>query len=551
MSPSTLSDLPTELLVVIFNQLKAASILNTGLTCRMLNRVAVPLFLERMGTPNPEKQAVIRPEHAGYADKLTGLTINFALTRIERFVCVLDSYESEGPFRPTSERLLTRNIQRIYQLIDRLSSIGAVSLVFQFVGNKWTLPSDVVGGFFASFVELLELLVLKSCTSIQIVHPRPLNTESSYNIQRGAGKKNSPLQRFSRLLTHHSFMAPSGGAHPPMLIPPPSNLTHNHITDFDFRMDFLLAPPFLGWTLAVMKHSPITSLTLSAIQSTRKTEFRDSLFPEIVRLLPGLQDIKLHFDGNEFLPIILEKLPLFPQLQKITFALTYGREFPPGPIFTKSVFFPKLTSITASLDQIVYFFNQDIGCPSLVSIGIIHTFGSQLEPFGTMFSTLINRVSLSCLRPAISLCLHHICSDLELPKLCDSGPPSWVTSLHAISKLTLMQPIFHQNQQGLASQITNILDWLSLFRGVKRLTVVNRRHLINPPAAYKFQQAAIHEAIAAAFPAIGFVNLVQLQDEFHYHWSSAKSNLERAIDGIPNVYPPRNKSKDYFVCCDL
>jgi hypothetical protein len=42
-----------------------------------------------MGMPNPEKLVVFRPGHAGCADKLTGLMFNFALTRIERLVCVL------------------------------------------------------------------------------------------------------------------------------------------------------------------------------------------------------------------------------------------------------------------------------------------------------------------------------------------------------------------------------------------------------------------------------------------------------------------------------
>jgi len=78
MSPATLSDLPVELLLTLFQQLNADTILNIGLTCRVHNRIAIPLFLERMGMPNPEILAVIRPGHAGYADKLTGLTINFA-----------------------------------------------------------------------------------------------------------------------------------------------------------------------------------------------------------------------------------------------------------------------------------------------------------------------------------------------------------------------------------------------------------------------------------------------------------------------------------------
>lgn len=550
MSPPTLSDLPTELLLMLFEQLKADSILNVGLTCRVLNCAAIPLFLERMGMPNPEKLAVMRPGHAGYADKLTGLMVNFALTRIERLVCVLDNRKAEGLYhdQPGS---LTRNMGRIHHLIGRLSSVGALSLVFPSVEDKWTLRSDVSGNFFASFIEFLELLVLKSCSSIQIVNSHPISIELTSSFQHGTKTKDSRFRRFSRLLTHRPSMDPTADVtYMPLKrslpIPSPNTLAHSNLQVFDLRMDFLLAPPLLEWTLAVMKHSPITSLTLSAIQNKRQREFQEYLFPWIVRLLPELQDIKLHFEGNEFLPTILENLPLFPQLNKITLAMamTMTVRFPPDLNPTMNLHFPQLTSFNASLDQTVHFFNQNITCPTLGSIGIIHTLSPYSEALDESLLTLTNRLLQLHLSPIISLCLDHVYG-------CEPGPPSWTTSFHIVSRLTLVQPIFPQNQQELGSQIENVLAWLSVFRGVKRLTVVNRRQVIDPPAGHDRRQAAIRTAITAVYPNIEFMNLVQLQDKFHYHWSSAKTSLERAIDGIPNVYLPRNKAMDYFVCCDL
>ena len=81
--------------------------------------------------------------------------------------------------------------------------------------------------------------------------------------------------------------------------------------------------------------------------------------------------------------------------------------------------------------------------------------------------------------------------------------------------------------------------------------MVNWQHVIDLPVAHKWQQAEIREVIAAGLLGIDFVNLVQLQDKFHYHWSIAKNNLERAVDGIPNVYLLHNKATDYFICCDI
>jgi len=170
---------------------------------------------------------------------------------------------------------------RIRHLIGRLSSVGAVSLVFPSVENKWTLPSNIMEKFFSSFVEFLELLVLKSCNSIQIVHSYPLSIQPSNGFQQGIGTKNSRFQRFSCLLTQRSSLP----------IPSPNTLAHSQLQVFDFRMDFLLAPQLFKWTLAVMKHSPITSLTLSAIENKRQKEFHEYLFPRIVRLLLGLRTV--------------------------------------------------------------------------------------------------------------------------------------------------------------------------------------------------------------------------------------------------------------------
>jgi len=554
MSPATLSDLPTELLLILFEQLKADSILNIGLTCRVLNRVAIPHFLERMGMPNPQKLAVIRPGHAGCADKLTGLMINFTLTSIERLVCVLDNQKAEDCYydRPGP---LTRNMGRIHQLIGRLSSVGAVSLVFLSAEDKWTLRSDVVGKFLSSFIEFLELLLLKSCSSIQLVHSYPLSIEPSVSFQRGTGTKNSRFRRFSRLLTHHSSTDPvtytplkSSPLPIPSQIPSPNTLACSHLQVFDFRMDFLLAPRLLEWTFAIMKHSPIKSLTLSAIEKKRQREFHEYLFPRIVRLLPGLQDIKLHFEGNEFLPTILQNLPLFPRLKTVTLAVAKAAKSPLDLNSTMNLHFPQLTSFNASLDQIMYFFNQNITCPILTSMGIIHTLSPNSGALGESLAALANHLSRLHLSPTISLCLDHIYGCLEFS---EPGPPSWTASSHIISRLTLVQPTFPKKQQELGSQIENVLAWLSLFQGIKRLTVVIHRHVIDPPAGQERRQAALRSAIIAVYPNIEFINLVQLKDKFHYHWSSSRNSLERAIDGIPNVYLPRNKAMDYFVCCDL
>jgi hypothetical protein len=539
MSPATLSDLPTELLLTLFQQLKADNILNIALTCRVLNRAAIPHFLERMGMPNPEKLAVIRPGHAGFVDKLSGLIINFALTRIERLICVLDNQKAEDFYhgRPGP---LTRNMGRIRHLIGRLSSVGAVSFVFPSVENKWTLPSDVAEKFFASFVELLELLVLKSCNSIQIVHSYPLSIQPSGGFQQGVGAK-TRFRQFSRLLTQRSSLP----------IPSSNTLAHSDLQVFDFRMDFLLAPQLFKWTLAIMKHSPITSLTLSAIENKRQKEFHEYLFPRIIRLLPELQDIKLHFEGNEFLPIILQNLPLFPQLKNITLAIANAVETPLDLNSTMNLHFPQLTSFNASLDQIMYFLNQNITCAILASMVIVHTLSPNSEALGESLSTLTNHLSRLHLSPTISLCLDHINGCLEPPELGEPGSPNWTASSHIVSRLTLVQPTFPKNQQELGSQIENVLAWLSLFRGVKRLTVVIHRHVIDPPAGHERRQAAIRAAITAVYPNIEFMNLVQLKDKFHYHWSTARTSLERASDEIPNVYLPRNKAMDYFVCCDL
>ena len=156
-------------------------------------------------------------------------------------------------------------------------------------------------------------------------------------------------------------------------------------------------------------------------------------------------------------------------------------KFPLDSNPTMNLYFPQLTSFNASLDQIMYFFNQNITCPILASMGVIHTLSPYSEALSESLAALAKHLSRLHLSPTISLCLDHIYGCLEFG---EPGPLSWTASSHIISWLTLVQPTFPKKQQELGSQIENVLAWLSLFQGVKRLTVVIHRHVIDPPAGH-------------------------------------------------------------------
>ena len=556
MALRTLSDLPAELLLIIFEPLTTRTILKVGKTCQSLNLVALPVFLERMGMADPETLAVVRPGHAGYGDKLTGLTINFGLIRIQQFVCVLDNYQDEQNHHLGALQSLARNMRRLHQLFRRLSSISGVCLVFHSKWDKWNAESSAFVEFLVAFCDVVETLVVKCCDSIQIAHSHPVELESLRGFQHPKTDSTTIGHFIRHLFSSENVSNRNTASRQLSRIPPPIPLTlpqtpyHSILSRLDLNTNFTFIPRLAAFTLAIIKQSPIISLTLSATRNSvfNELSIKDSIFPQIIDVVPGLQEIKLDLDSDSIFPFALENLARLPNLMNMTFGLTRCCEILFFQHLQRNLVFQELVSFTGSLDQGAHLFGRIKTCPKLnfVNIVIDHHFTQpSWQMMVNRFSLLGKYFAVLEINPRLSLCLSNHGEQLAFRGNADFLSVSR-KALSLVSHLTLELPVFTgiDPNSMFAEQVHHVRGWVELFCGLQYLTVTIR-HQFTPGLTSAEDidlDADLTEAVVVACPRLSAVNVFNLHNTFHYHWSSARDDLERGIDGIPKMNIRRNKA---------
>jgi hypothetical protein len=93
----------------------------------------------------------------------------------------------------------------------------------------------------------------------------------------------------------------------------------------------------------------------------------------------------------------------------------------------------------------------------------------------------------------------------------------------------------------LAENVHHVRGWVDLFCGLEYLTVTIHHHGSETPDDDDLD-AALREAVIGECPGLSTVNVINLHKTFHYHWSSARDDLERGIEEIPKMNIPRNKA---------
>jgi len=570
----SLSDLPTEIILIILNQLPTSTLFNVGELCSRLNFLAMPLYLERIGIPKPSELCLIKSRHNRHKNQLSGLILNFGLAHIDRLVCNVDNKRDQDLF--VDIRCLMQDIQRIHQFVSRLSSIGSACIVSHYLGEKWSLRSEVVRNFIATFLGLLETLIQKSCKSLQVIHSHPIAIETGYSFQlvddlpvvrtpfvESIKQHVSSLRHRHRLSTDRVEDPELHGdgwryrqaiVHEP-ISPLSSGNTHQSIlTNFDIASDLLLLPPFSTWTFSTLRKSPITTLTLSLPRQVTKEEFHHYTFPKIAHAVPNLEEIKLAFCRDEFMRTVVENLSLLPTLRKVTFGLTVIGLLPEIN-HELEITLPHLLSFTGSPAQAAYFFGHNIHCPNFRTINIVADgyFLARHEESGTFvgndLTKLATRLSERNISPRVSLCLYND-GGLPTPRTehtLSSDIPDWTYGFDRIACLTLETPPSFPYWQTSSMQAAYALAWLDVFRGVDSLTLTIRRQTLSTTAQAE-QEAELRTIITEKHPNIVKFNLANLRDETHYHWSNARDDLERGTQGIPLL---RTKSAAPCVCSDF
>ena len=559
---STLTDLPNELLFAIFQDLDDSSVFQVGKICRRLNEVAIPFMLAREGLTDPGVYSVLKPYHEGYHDSLSALTVYFSIRSVDNLCCILDD-EAIDDYSATILSL-TRSVERINNLVARLTFVNTFQIAFFKADSSWSLDSEDVRVFLGAFFHLLETLTKKSCKSFKILHPHPIAFNSGYVFQ-SRPIKSKRFRIVDSLLpqSHNDIQLLQGDGwqyrlkrelNPLYLIPFPP--IKSNITNLDIISDFLFVPPFSKWTFHLMRNSPITSLSISIHRFIGKDEFSLCILPKIVDSVPKLQGIKLAFPSDDFMNTLIRNISRLPLLQRITTGLLFypnmtrsdsnsGKNIP----FTLS----HLTSFTGSPEQGVILLEEMI-CPKLHSMNFIidislrGKFDYSID--ANAFSKLARRFDTLKIRPRIKVCLA-TCGGRPFGNNPDEAPkPNWIEHFLSVSRLTLEMPRFFPDDNETTYQIDYTLEWLSVFQRIKGLTLTTQRPA-RDIAARELRDMALKNAITTKFPEITHFNVTEVPIGAHYHWSNVTDELARVARVTSDITPSPNTSALSSICYDF
>lgn len=473
---------------------------------------------------------------------------------------MLDNYQDEQDRQLGALQSLTRNMRRLHQLVRRLSSISGVCLVFHSKWGKWNPQSLAFVKFLEAFCVLVDMLVVKCQDSIQIVHSHlvelPTPHDFQYPMSQYTKTDSTTIWRFIRHLFSLENVRNRNIAHMQLLHqPPPIPLTlpqaqyHGGPSRLDLNTNFLFIPQLATFTLAIMKQCSIIFLTLSALSATLSSVFdeisEDNIFPQIIDAVPGLQEIKLTLESDSIFPFILENLARLPNLRNMTFGLPRCCEGLSFEYLQRNLAFPELLSFTGSLDQATHLLGRIKTCPKLNFINIVidHYFTQPSWQIMVDRFFLLNKYTVVLgIKPRLSLCLSNRGERLAFRGNADFSSVSR-KALSSVSHLTLELPIFTGIDPGsvLAENTLHVQGWVDLFCGLKYLTVTTRHQVFGTPDDLDLD-GALRKAVIGECPGLSAVNVINLYNTFHYHWSSARDDLERGIDGIPRMNLRRNKA---------
>ena len=560
---STLADLPNELLLAIFQDLDDSSIFQVGKICRRLNEVAIPFMLAREGLTDPSVYSVLEPYHEGYNDSLSALTLYFSIRSVDNLSCILNDVATDG--YSVTIFSLTRSVERINNFVERLTFVNTFQIAFFKADSSWSLDSEDVRGFVGALLHLLETLTKKSCKSFNILHPHPIAFDSGYVFNsRPLKTKRFRIDDSLHPQSHNDIRLLQGNdwhyglqreLNPLYLIPFPP--IQSKITNLDIISDFLFVPPFSKWMFHLMRNSPITSLSISIHRFIGKDEFSLCILPQIFDSVPKLQEIKLAFPSDDIMHILIQNLARLPLLQKITTGLLFypsviKSDSNSGKItpFTLS----HLTSFTGSSEQAVILLEK-MNCPKLLSMNLIidislrGKFDYSID--ANALSKLARRFDTLKIRPRIEVCLV-TCGGRPFGNNPDEAPkPHWIKHFRSVSRLTLELPRFFLDDNETSYQIDYTLEWLSVFQGIKGLTLTTQRPA-RDTAARELRDMALKDAITTKFPEITHFNVTEVPIGAHYHWSNVTDELARVARVMSDITPPSpNTSVLSNICCDF
>ncbi|KAJ7888408.1 hypothetical protein B0H14DRAFT_2693892 [Mycena olivaceomarginata] len=390
-----ITDLPTEILVNILEHptFPTESLYFLALLSRRLHFIALPIYFSRNGVDVESATVTLLPHGL---DPLSALQISLFVSSMEKLTCLLPH-----PSCTTISPVLTQ-LRRLETFISRLTSIQEVRLDLGSPhGCLSTGPDKELEAWSSHFGGLLSCIVQRGCRALTVtggtcfINAYELDdpVSSTKHIRRVIGKMLAPPVPTVLGFKRHPKQ---GKAHHGISLSSMLSTTAE-ITSLTVDSATSDRPAGLEWTLAALRHSPITSLSIAMFR----------FYPSLPPPLPNITTLSLtHLDVDGELDIItfISQLPHLTHLH-----LTHHPLWGPRGHQVKGVTLPlwNLVTLRAPPNLIEHFL-------SLIQSICVLWAHLNLPLFARFMSSIIHKLELRRLAPQLSLWTESMSSNMEL-----------------------------------------------------------------------------------------------------------------------------------------
>ena len=513
-----LLDLPTELILSILREVPNPTLQDCTRVSHLFNRLAVSVLLEKEGIRDPAQLCRLRlytnPKRNTDINPLSALLASTTLQRFKHLTVQL----SRTQHWPSALTDGVRTLRQLHRLLMKLSSIDDFSLTLNILGTR-PLDDAELKRSAAVLQDLLNAAVEKSCQGLKIANIG-LPFSRCYAFSESSGKDNPSglLKTLRKRLKRRSISDAVkdnnnamdsdagryervGGRERVFFSCSPAALQNTKVRRLTIGTADMLFPPCSNWTFPMMKHSPITTFTLTlnwkGPLEKKVSEAEFSLtFARLVDSLPEISGLYL-IDAS--VPTILSALPWINQFgllinlqffirsgskidERLTKSLdSFSLDLPDlhwlyGPheiitfIFSHPVKLPRLRSVCLSFSY------KTVGCP-LDVLSIAEILGSlrrrvqQSHPLVTFFVEIEFDSNFFGIHPSLINGIR--------PELTE-----WEEELATLSRLTIVVPGPSMMTERFYPRI---LGCLTLFPGLTRLGLQTAPRLVElyPPLVIK------------------------------------------------------------------
>ncbi|TFK73408.1 hypothetical protein BDN72DRAFT_201137 [Pluteus cervinus] len=500
-----LPNLPEDIMDRIVSYL-STDLYPLSLVCRRLNMLAVSRLLCQHDVPNPAvKSHIVFRENPTAPDALTALQVAIHIPSI-------DHLSIKFPRSMTLFQFFDQ-LYRIRRLVARLTMLSKFTIDFGLGSNEHLkTANDALLARWTSLMEgLLNTVLEKSCHTLTVTggahflgtyqlkkKREPFLFRDSGNPMKGNTWvfTRAPEQGSETIVAELSGRALTGQQPPPHPITPncgPGASTNLRVLTIDSEL--LLRPPFLTWTIAAMRASPLARLELCELPNDLSV-----LLPVIAEAVPRLTELQISGDLNP--EDVLEFIDKLPLLRSLSLGRTLYLD--KADMESESIPLPKLrklTHLTAPIEFIPFLLSQFLPqssnngngnvtppgggsfIPPLKSLTIALPNPSLTSPSHITLANNILSISRLLytlhLSPAISL-------DISVPpttawaardiSIVSCTEPRWENAMKVISNITLRNYDAMHYGIGDPTQPPNrvVPRWLALFPGLQTAVVVEK-----------------------------------------------------------------------------